>query len=176
MPFDEYALFNQLAVVMVGVLVVAQVLFVINMVQTLRGAGGLTDVTEDREPPVRRPARESPSVNVGLGLATGLAVLLLSGLIITMHASETSASAASVTPSLPGAAVFASSGCGGCHALAAAGSAGTVGQNLDQLKPAKAAVSAIVTQGRGAMPSFAGQLSAQEIDQVAEFVSSSAGP
>jgi cytochrome c oxidase subunit 1 len=175
-PFEEYALFNQLAVVMVGVLVIAQVLFVINMFQTLRGAGGLTDATEDMEPPVRRPVREGPSVNVGLGLATGLAVLLVSGLIITMNASETPASAATVTPASPGAAVFASAGCGGCHTLASAGSASTVGPNLDQLKPPKAAVTAIVSRGRGAMPAFAGQLSPPEIDQVADFVATTAGP
>jgi mono/diheme cytochrome c family protein len=158
------------------VLVIAQVLFVINMFQTLRGAGGLTDATEDMEPPVRRPVREGPSVNVGLGLATGLAVLLVSGLIITMNASETPASAATVTPASPGAAVFASAGCGGCHTLASAGSASTVGPNLDQLKPPKAAVTAIVSRGRGAMPAFAGQLSPPEIDQVADFVATTAGP
>lgn len=175
-PFEEYALFNQLAVVMVGVLVIAQVLFVINMFQTLRGAGGLTDVTEDMEPRIRRPVRRGPSVNVGLGLATGLTVLLISGLIVTMRAGETPASAAPVTPVSPGAAVFASAGCGGCHTLASAGSAGTSGPNLDQLKPPKATVSAVVSQGRGAMPAFAGQLSPQDIDQLADFVASTAGP
>jgi mono/diheme cytochrome c family protein len=174
-PFDEYALFNQLAVVMVVVLAIAQVLFVINMVQTLRGKAGRTDLTEDAEPPRPRAARQGPSVNVGLGIATALGVVLISGLLITMHESEPSASAAPA-PAAPGAAVFASAGCGGCHTLGAAGTTGAVGPNLDQLKPSKAAVAAIVTSGRGAMPGFGGQLSAQEIDQVAEYVSSSAGP
>ena len=175
-PFEEYALFDQLAVVMVAVLALAQVLFVINMVQTLRGAGGRTDLTEDAEPQAPRPARQGPSINVGLGLATGLIVVLVCGLIITMHASEPSASAAPAAPAAPGAAVFASAGCGGCHTLASAGATGAVGPNLDQLKPSKAAVTAIVTSGRGAMPAFGGQLSAQEIGQVADYVSSTAGP
>jgi mono/diheme cytochrome c family protein len=74
-----------------------------------------------------------------------------------------------------GKAVFAKAGCGGCHTLKAAGSSGNVGPNLDQLKPSKATVAHQVEVGGGAMPSFKGQLSAAEIDAVAQFVSSSAG-
>ena len=62
--------------------------------------------------------------------------------------------------------------CGSCHTLAAAG---TVGPNLDQLGPTKEAVVTIVTNGRAAMPSFADQLDADEIEAVAEYVSGSAG-
>jgi mono/diheme cytochrome c family protein len=71
--------------------------------------------------------------------------------------------------------VFASAGCGGCHTLKAAGSTGNIGPNLDQLKPSKATVTHQVEVGGGAMPAFKGQLSAAEIDAVAQFVSSSAG-
>lgn len=80
------------------------------------------------------------------------------------------------TPEAPdGATVFAQAGCGSCHTLAAAGAAGTVGPNLDQLAPTKEAVVTIVTNGRAAMPSFADQLDAEEIEAVAEYVSESAG-
>ena len=69
----------------------------------------------------------------------------------------------------------ASAGCGSCHALAAANASGTVGPNLDEAKPDKALVVDRVTNGAGAMPSFKDQLSEEQIQAVADFVSSSAG-
>jgi mono/diheme cytochrome c family protein len=69
--------------------------------------------------------------------------------------------------------VFASAGCGSCHTLAAAGSSGTVGPNLDDASPSFDKVVETVTEGKGAMPSFADQLSEQEIRDVAAFVSTS---
>ena len=74
-----------------------------------------------------------------------------------------------------GEAVFASAGCGGCHTLEAAGSSGSVGPNLDDSKPDAALVVDRVTNGRGAMPSFGGQLSEQEIADVAQYVVESTG-
>lgn len=74
-----------------------------------------------------------------------------------------------------GAEVFASAGCGACHTLADAGTSGTVGPNLDNVKPDEALVVDRVTNGLGAMPSFAGQLSEQQIADVAAYVSSVAG-
>jgi mono/diheme cytochrome c family protein len=175
--FEEYALLNELAVVTVGVLALAQILFVINMVQTLRGLGGRTDLTEDLEPLPKKAPRQGPSVNVGLGLATGTGFVLVSALILAMNVGDSETlSAAPATPTDPGQAVFVKAGCGGCHALAAAGGAGTVGPNLDQLRPAASAVSTIVAQGRGAMPAFSGQLTPDEIDQVADYVAGAAGP
>ncbi len=72
-----------------------------------------------------------------------------------------------------GKAIFASAGCATCHALAAAGATGTVGPNLDDAKPSVATAIERVTQGKGAMPSFKGQLTDAEIRAVAEFVSTS---
>ena len=66
--------------------------------------------------------------------------------------------------------MFASAGCGGCHTLEAAGSSGNVGPNLDDAKPDAALVTDRVTNGKGVMPSFKGQLSEQEIADVAAFV------
>jgi mono/diheme cytochrome c family protein len=74
-----------------------------------------------------------------------------------------------------GKAVFASAGCSGCHTLKAAGSSGNVGPNLDQLHPSFDAVQNQVEHGGGGMPAFKGQLSDQQIKDVAAFVSSSAG-
>jgi sulfite dehydrogenase len=70
-----------------------------------------------------------------------------------------------------GEAVFASAGCGGCHALAAAGSGGTVGPDLDDTSPSFDKVVERVTEGKGAMPSFADRLSEQQIQDVAAYVS-----
>jgi mono/diheme cytochrome c family protein len=71
--------------------------------------------------------------------------------------------------------VFATAGCGGCHTLSAAGSIGSVGPNLDDASPSFDLVVERVTNGQGAMPSFKDDLSAQQIDDVAAYVSSSAG-
>ena len=71
--------------------------------------------------------------------------------------------------------IFKGAGCSGCHTLAAAGATGTVGPNLDQLKPALAAVVHQVTVGGGAMPAFKGRLSDAQIQAVAQYVSSNAG-
>jgi mono/diheme cytochrome c family protein len=69
-----------------------------------------------------------------------------------------------------GRSIFDSAGCSGCHTLADAGAAGTVGPNLDDAKPDAATVFEIVTNGRGAMPPFGGQLSEQEIADVTAYV------
>ena len=69
-------------------------------------------------------------------------------------------------------------GCGGCHTLEAAGSSGTVGPNLDDSQPDLSLVVDRVTNGQGAMPALLGQLSEQEIADVAAYVveSTSADP
>lgn len=69
-----------------------------------------------------------------------------------------------------GEAIFAEAGCGGCHTLEAAGSSGNVGPNLDESKPAKELVVERVTNGQGAMPSFKGSYSAEQIAAVADYV------
>jgi len=74
-----------------------------------------------------------------------------------------------------GDAVFASGGCGGCHTLSAANATGTVGPNLDTLKPDYRAVTAQVTNGGSAMPSFKSKLSTQQIADVAAYVVTSTG-
>jgi mono/diheme cytochrome c family protein len=71
--------------------------------------------------------------------------------------------------------IFLSAGCTGCHTLADAGATGTVGPNLDQAKPDYRLATARVTLGKGAMPSFKGQLSAQQIADVASYVVTATG-
>lgn len=74
-----------------------------------------------------------------------------------------------------GKAVFASAGCGSCHALADAGASGSVGPDLDEGSPSADKVVERVTEGKGAMPSFKGQLSKTQIADVAAYVSSVVG-
>jgi mono/diheme cytochrome c family protein len=71
--------------------------------------------------------------------------------------------------------VFETAGCKGCHTLADAGATGTVGPNLDDAKPSYDLVVERVTTGKGPMPPFKGQLSEQQIQDVAAYVSSVAG-
>jgi mono/diheme cytochrome c family protein len=71
--------------------------------------------------------------------------------------------------------IFLSAGCTGCHTLADAKATGTVGPNLDQAKPDYRLVTARVTLGKGQMPSFKGQLSAQQIADVASYVVKATG-
>ena len=71
--------------------------------------------------------------------------------------------------------VFATAGCVSCHTLADAGSTGTVGPNLDAASPPYEKVVERVTNGMGVMPPFKDTLSAQQIQDVAAYVSSVAG-
>jgi len=65
--------------------------------------------------------------------------------------------------------------CGSCHTLADAGTNGKVGPNLDDAKPPKELVIQRVTNGQGVMPSFKDSLDEQQIQAVADYVSSAAG-
>jgi mono/diheme cytochrome c family protein len=65
--------------------------------------------------------------------------------------------------------------CADCHTLADAETTGSVGPNLDAAAPAYDRVVDRVTNGAGVMPSFEGQLTEQQIQDVAAYVSSAAG-
>lgn len=64
-----------------------------------------------------------------------------------------------------------SAGCGSCHTFADAGTSGTIGPNLDDSQPSFELAVDRVTNGAGAMPSFSGTLSEQDIANVAAYVS-----
>ena len=88
---------------------------------------------------------------------------------------ETTATTETMAAGADGKAVFAKAGCGSCHVLADAGASGTIGPNLDESQPPQALVVDRVTNGKGVMPPFGGQLSDAEIDAVATYVSTAAG-
>jgi len=60
--------------------------------------------------------------------------------------------------------------CALCHTLKEAGTAGAVGPVLDELQPDAARVAKALRGGIGAMPSFAGKLSDEQIDALAQYV------
>jgi len=60
--------------------------------------------------------------------------------------------------------------CGACHTLADAGTSGTIGPNLDDAKPDLALAIDRLTNGKGLMPSFKGQLTTKQIADVAAYV------
>jgi mono/diheme cytochrome c family protein len=91
----------------------------------------------------------------------------------TATTSSTRASTTAGGDAAAGKSLFASAACGGCHKLKAAGAEGTVGPSLDQSRTTLALVVDVIANGKGTMPSFAGQLTEQQIQDVAVFVVSS---
>lgn len=67
--------------------------------------------------------------------------------------------------------LFATYSCNACHALADASASGSIGPSLDGNRNlTKAYVIDTVNSGRGAMPSFAGQMSDEEIATLADYI------
>ena len=64
--------------------------------------------------------------------------------------------------------------CSTCHTLADAGSNGQIGPNLNEIRPGKMTVMNAVTNGIGVMPPYEDQLTPEEIEAVAHYVSTSA--
>ena len=64
--------------------------------------------------------------------------------------------------------------CSTCHTLADANSYGQIGPNLNDIRPDKMWVISTVRNGIGIMPAFEEQLTSEEIEAVAYYVSISA--
>jgi cytochrome c oxidase subunit I len=165
---SQFDTLTQLTIPFVIMTALGQVVFAYNLVQTLRG----------RE----RRAHETALGSIGLtaSLAGAAAFLAITALALDHKNAGESPSAASLGGAGTGnanvgAQQFAST-CGSCHTLAAANTSGTVGPNLDQVKPTKAQVLSAIEKGglgSGTMPP--GLLQGEAAQQVADFVSSSAG-
>ena len=167
-----YEASTRAALPFVAMIAVAQILFVVNMWQTLAGA----------EP---RPARQKGDglllaaegaimmIAVFLALGAGVAGFYLGRATSGSHTKTVAAPTTTAAPE--GKQVFATAGCGGCHTLKDAGSGGNVGPNLDQRKPTLKLALDRVTNGFNKMPAFKGQLSGNQIEAVAKYVSSVAG-
>ena len=148
--------------------------------------------------PRSNPDFPSPRLRLFIAVSIGLMIAMLAAMAVFAregeeeeggHAAEPAAQAEETTPgetqagegaptegdAAAGKQVFASAGCGGCHTLSDAGSSGNVGPNLDESQPDHALVVDRVTNGQGGMPSFKDQLSAEDIQNVAAYVSETAG-
>jgi predicted ferric reductase/mono/diheme cytochrome c family protein len=141
---------------------------------------------EAAPPPVELPElRELPPASKlpAVLFALAFAVFAFAGGVLVGQSSSSGGGEAAVPVTVDtspaalaaGKAVYASAGCGGCHVLAAAGSDGAVGPNLDDAKPDAGEVVDVVTNGKGVMPGYRGKLTAKQIEQLAAFVSASAG-
>ena len=152
------------------------------------GIGAAIAIVLARHPPLRAPL-DSPAMRRAAALLAVLA--LTAGVAGCGGEEEVSPTPETIIGTLPeettgettgggtstlegdpaaGEAIYASAGCGGCHTLEAAGSSGTVGPNLDETQPDFELAVDRVTNGAGAMPAFEGQLSEQEIADVAAYV------
>ena len=112
-----------------------------------------------------------------LGLAVvgaAAALAAMSGVSLAQGAATTTAPAAAAADPIKvgkGRDLFANYGCGGCHSLADAGATGHVGPAFDgDANLTQAFVVDRVTNGQGPMPAFGGQMSPEEIDAVATYV------
>jgi cytochrome c6 len=108
-------------------------------------------------------------------VAFGLLLAGCSGGKTVVPVPETVEGTVPTTPAVKGDAtagkqIFATAGCKSCHTLKDAGATGTIGPNLDQAKPPLDLVIDRVTNGKGVMPSFSGQLSEKQIADVAAYV------
>ncbi|MBD0330989.1 MAG: cytochrome c [Thermoleophilia bacterium] len=137
---------------------------------TLAGCGGAEEAAPTAER-VQGTAAAGDTNNEG-GVATDNA-----GATQTQEGSETEAegSGKSQADAAAGAKVFASAGCGGCHTFKAAGSNGAVGPNLDEADVDMEAAVKQIENGGGGMPPFKGQLSDEEIQDVAAYVTQKRG-
>lgn len=66
--------------------------------------------------------------------------------------------------------LFANYSCGTCHGFADAGAAGSIGPSLDNPTLTQDYVHETIEKGRGAMPSFAGQMSEAELTTLASYI------
>ena len=64
--------------------------------------------------------------------------------------------------------------CSTCHTLADAGSNSQIGPNLNEIRPDKMTIMNVVANGIGVMPAYEDQLTPEEIEAVAHYVSTSA--
>lgn len=108
-----------------------------------------------------------------VNLAEVLAVIGVVVFVFFLFGNEPDLPAASESP---GGEIFAAS-CAGCHG--ADGSGGNVGVKLAGVVaekfPEVEDQIAVVTDGRGGMPSFDGDLTAEEIEQVVEYTRTDLG-
>jgi len=163
---DFYDPWTLISVPFMLLMAVGQLIFVYNIVQTVRGR---------KRPNDRRRLLADPRQ---IGLASGTILASVAVPVIALGVtrieprSEPAAAPAGKQAAVDQAAVeLFSSNCGSCHTLAVAGTSGTIGPNLDTTPLNSAAVlEAIENGGRGTGGMPAGLLQGEEAKSVAELV------
>jgi len=88
-------------------------------------------------------------------------------------AAPAAANAAAQDPAVreQGLALFNNYSCSACHALADANASGSIGPSLDRNPRLTKAYSVeVITNGRGAMPAFGGQMTDEEISVISDYI------
>ncbi len=187
---SQFDTLTRVSLIFVFLLAAAQALFFWNVLQTLRGKAGVATFDE-RGIPVPTTSKSDWSLHAAEGALMLVALLLaftfaVGGYVVgrehgsgggttSVTTQETTGGGAAAGDPTKGEAVFASSGCGSCHVLAAAGATGTAGPSLDgNANLSQDLVVTRVTDGIGAMPPFEEQLSEQQIQDVAAYVTENA--
>ena len=181
---SNYDTLTRISLPFVFILAAAQALFFWNVMQTLRGKGGVATFDERGIPEPSTMRRESSAHTIEAAvMIVALAVIFavggyLVGRDVGSNEDDTptttvetgSGGSGAITGNAEaGAAVFAGSSCGNCHVLEAAGATGNIGPSLDGTQPSEALVIDRVTNGLGGMPAYP-QLDEQQIADVAAYV------
>jgi mono/diheme cytochrome c family protein len=162
--YDPQTIAAMAFVLLVGL---AQLIFVWNIVQTMRGRQRARDEES--------PLRDERQLVLGFALSIAFVAPLFAVAIDQRETAEPQASRAGASGGGPGQELFVQN-CGGCHVLQAAGSAGTTGPSLDALRPDAARVLKAIDAGgtgTGNMPPKL--LQGAEAQQVADYVARAAG-
>jgi len=119
----------------------------------------------------RRISRRPVGMAVGLSVPAVLIALTIAGGVAPGAVTGSNITGKPEFDSLPAAALIASHGCVTCHNFGAGG--GNVGPNLSQgaPNPDPAAIKAQIENGGGGMPAFKDAFTADEIQQLVDFIS-----
>ncbi len=118
-----------------------------------------------------------PAGSARLGLATLAVAVCFAAMSQPTAAQDSGKPAADAAGKIEkGKELFADFACGSCHSLSDAGATGHVGPSLDGDRDlTQAFIVDRLTNGKGGMPAFAGQLSPEETDALAAYVIHAAG-
>jgi heme/copper-type cytochrome/quinol oxidase subunit 1 len=172
---EAYDAATYIALPFIGLIVIGQLTFVLNLVQTLRGRRR----EEDERLPPRRDFGRLAWASFALLWLAFIPATIWAAFRIEDQREEQIAHRSNPARETQGASASGqlfSSTCGSCHTLSAAGTSGAIGPNLDDLRPDTAQVVEAIKRGGaggGGMP--ANLITGADAEAVANFVARNAG-